>query len=663
MLREALPEPSSGDAAGLLHSERVEPVEENASETSGEAPIEAEAPRAQRWAVRAGSVLGGLTLGLVVSFGVETALARGEVLRGVVVGDVALGGLDESAARARLEKRRSELAVAPLVLVLGDEKVTTSGRDLGLGVDVDAGLRAAMNAGRDGSIFSRFGGWCARLFRATHVVMPARAEARFTDALHAVTAPHLELPIVPSIGFDGELHAVYPKEGRVIDEPELRRSWSARLDAPSNEPITVPLIVRAPELSRADVDAALEKARALIAGPITLVTEDGAHEAKLSPTTLGDALTSEVKSGPPRLELGLAKERLDKALRALRVAAEKPALPARFAVDARQAITVLPSERGLRLDDDALLAAIWSASSTKDRRGVLALRVEEPSGLTVEEAEGLGIDGLVAQFVTHHACCEARVKNIHSVAAQMHGVVLRPGETFSLNQFLGPRTNEGGYFEAPTIVRGKMKATAGGGISQFATTLFNAVLNGGYEIVQRQPHSFYFPRYPEGHEATVSFPSPDLSFKNDTKFGLLIQTSYGPTFIRVLLYGNNEGRRVERKISSRYALTEPPLEYEPNLELKPDETHLVTRGQTGWSLVATRVIHYADGTKSEQKREVVYQPRPQVVEVHPCVIPQGMKGHTGEKCPEPEEPTEDEAGAEGAHEAESDADSRETESE
>jgi len=139
---------------------------------------------------------------------------------------------------------------------------------------------------------------------------------------------------------------------------------------------------------------------------------------------------------------------------------------------------------------------------------------------------------------------------------------------------------------------------------------------------------------------------PDLIFRNDTRNGLLIKTQYGPKFIRVLLYGDNEGRRVERRVSKRYDIVEPPIEYEPNPQLAPDRQNRKVRGHAGWSITATRIIHYPDGTTAEQSRRVTYKPRPDVVEVHPCNIPKGYKGYTGEKCPEPEveeseEPTGD----------------------
>jgi hypothetical protein len=136
-----------------------------------------------------------------------------------------------------------------------------------------------------------------------------------------------------------------------------------------------------------------------------------------------------------------------------------------------------------------------------------------------------------------------------------------------------------------------------------------------------------------GHEATLSFPKPDLIFRNDTQFGLLIKAQCAKTSIRITLYGDNEGRKVERKLSHAFDFTDPKVDYVPNDKLKPDENDELERGSRGFSVIVTRVLTQADGTKTEEARKVVYKPREAVVAVHPCNIPKEDEDHTGEECP------------------------------
>jgi vancomycin resistance protein YoaR len=214
---------------------------------------------------------------------------------------------------------------------------------------------------------------------------------------------------------------------------------------------------------------------------------------------------------------------------------------------------------------------------------------------------------------------------------------VRPGETVSVNALVGPRTLKTGFVPAPTIEEGEIVDSIGGGISQFATTLFNALFHGGYEIVERQPHTYWFPRYPMGHEATLSWPKPDIIFKNDTAAGMVFKTSYSGTSVTVKIYGDNGGRKVRAEVSGRQNVMEPSVEILPNPKVSPDEEKIKEPGSVGWSVIVSRILTFPDKSTREDRRRVTYKPRTKRIEVHPCRIPKGDKGYTGERCPEPED--------------------------
>ena len=88
---------------------------------------------------------------------------------------------------------------------------------------------------------------------------------------------------------------------------------------------------------------------------------------------------------------------------------------------------------------------------------------------------------------------------------------------------MGERTAANGFIEGYIIKGGKFKKELGGGVSQSATTTFNAMFFAGLKDIQHQPHTLYIDRYPAGREATVAWPSLDLKFQNDTKYGVLVQ--------------------------------------------------------------------------------------------------------------------------------------------
>ncbi len=180
------------------------------------------------------------------------------------------------------------------------------------------------------------------------------------------------------------------------------------------------------------------------------------------------------------------------------------------------------------LIEEALLAGIEGPLALPSRPAVSR---EEQAHL-----EALGIVELVGTFTTKHACCQGRVENIHLFADLMRGAMVEPGESLSLNGHVGRRTEEKGFVEGGFIEKGVLVDDIGGGVSQFATTIFNALIRAGMTIDEYQTHSLYLSRYPFGLDPTISYPKPDLKFTNPTPYGLLIWPTYTDTSITVELY-------------------------------------------------------------------------------------------------------------------------------
>jgi vancomycin resistance protein YoaR len=124
----------------------------------------------------------------------------------------------------------------------------------------------------------------------------------------------------------------------------------------------------------------------------------------------------------------------------------------------------------------------------------------------------------------------------------VRGAVIPPGGTFSVNERVGQRTTDNGFVEAGAISNGQHVSEVGGGVSQFATTTFNAAYFAGLDIVESQAHSEYFDRYPRGREATMGYPNPDLVIENNTPYGVLIWTSYTDTSLTVTMYSTPYAR-------------------------------------------------------------------------------------------------------------------------
>ncbi|MDF3070256.1 MAG: Vancomycin B-type resistance protein VanW, partial [Polyangiaceae bacterium] len=443
----------------------------------------------------------------------------------------------------------------------------------------------------------------------------------------------------------GVARALPPRAGRAISVNEARKAVE---DAIAHGRVQAPVVLQAvsvtPEVAAGSLERALAQAERALSRRVVL--ESGSRRIELEPAELGALLASHVVADEPTLSIDMGK--LDAWLAPRRASLEAPARDATFEVSAQDEVKVVPGASGVKLSTEAVSQALWVAAQSDSHHAELPLQHEPLPSRTTEQAEMLGIRRLVGAFTTRHPCCQPRVDNIHRIAALVDGLIVEPGQQVSVNAIVGPRTLKNGFVLAPSIEDGEMVDTIGGGVSQFATTLFNALFRAGFEIIERKPHTYWFPRYPMGIEATLSWPHPDIVFKNDTSAGLLVKTSFTDKSITVKLYGDVGGRRVVTKVSDRRDIVQPAVELLPNRAVPPDEEKVKEGGMIGWSVLVERSVTFADGSKREDKRKVTYKPKPRRVDVHPCRIPKGEPGASGEPCPEPEPEPEEEPAAEPA---------------
>jgi vancomycin resistance protein YoaR len=195
----------------------------------------------------------------------------------------------------------------------------------------------------------------------------------------------------------------------------------------------------------------------------------------------------------------------------------------------------------------------------------------------------------VSTFTTNHPAGQPRVTNIHRAADLIDDTVVEPGQVFSLNETVGPRTEARGFVRAP-VFYGEFTEDVGGGVSQLATTVFNAVFFGGYEDVYHKPHSIYFSRYPMGREATVNYPNLDLKFRNDSSHGVLVRAHYTDTSITVSFYGDKEGKVVRAEGPNVLAVRPPATTFLDWPLLPLGEEEELEAGYAGYDVEVFRVI-------------------------------------------------------------------------
>ncbi|NPU99246.1 MAG: VanW family protein [Candidatus Omnitrophica bacterium] len=181
-----------------------------------------------------------------------------------------------------------------------------------------------------------------------------------------------------------------------------------------------------------------------------------------------------------------------------------------------------------------------------------------------------------------------RIQNIRAAVEKISGRVLQPGESFSYNQTVGPRTRATGFLPAPAIVHEALRPVIGGGICQVSSTLFNAVLLSDLTILERHRHYTPVNYLPLGMDATISWGTKDFRFKNNSPGSIQIIGRVSDSTLTFQIYGEQplpEELRLETEIVESPS-PHPEEESEPAIEIKLYRVRL-KEGKT----IARQLIH------------------------------------------------------------------------
>jgi vancomycin resistance protein YoaR len=535
---------------------------------------------------------------LALLYVADVAMASGKVPRGTRVLGVPIGGKSRADAKRVLAARLHPPATMGVALPGSKETYTFDPAAVGLRVDLDRTVDQARAAGL--SPLAR-----VRAVFGTNDVSPVATvdDGRLRDALARWAKKVDRNPREGSVRFDGTTPVpVLPHDGRTVD---VARTAAAVVAAYPTASGAAAFIETEPvKTTEADVTHAVAAiAQPAVAAPVSLSTSKDA--VTMTPAQIAAVLR--IDTDPDgRITPKLNEKRLDEILLDTLKPVETPATNAQFVVGKGAKITVTPSKKGTKVDRAALAGALLPVLAQPAPRNIPLTIVASDPKITTALAKTLGVKEKVGEFTTYHPCCRARVQNIHVIADIVDGAVVLPGETFSLNGFVGERDRGRGFVEAPMILNGKFVPAVGGGVSQFATTMFNAVFFGGFEDVQHKPHSYYISRYPPGREATVSSPQPDLRWRNDSKYGVLVTTSYTGRSITVTFWSTKR-YDVESVTGERYRFRSVYTQYDSS------PTCESTSGVPGFDIDVWRVFKVGGKEVRREKFHTRYLPEPRFV--------------------------------------------------
>lgn len=562
-------------------------------------------------------VIAGLVVVLVVGL-VVLRSSRSGVLPGTTLAGTDVGGMDRDELEETVDRLASDRTGGIITVELGDRSRSATNATVGYAVDRAATVEQVWRRGRQLNPISAVADHLRASFGAISSGLVTEVDDAQVEAWARSLADALTVaPTEGTVRFAGaEVRRRDPEPGERLAVASLQEQAREAFTTAGDDTLDVATDEIAPRTTSADIDRLERRATRLVSGPVTLARGDASLE--LDPEAIGRLYRVQrtpTDDGGLALELVVRRRRLRELL--------DDSVRGRFEVEPRDAAVVLTSSgpqvrngrRGFTLNVGKVAERLDELARGEDddaRTGLMPGDRVAPDRTTTDARE-LRITEKVSSFTTNHDCCQGRVTNIHRFADIMDGVLIEPGETFSLNGHVGPRTAAKGFVAGGAIQQGEYVDELGGGVSQFATTFFNAAYFGGYDIVEHKPHSYYISRYPVGRESTINYPTVDVKIRNNSPYGLLVDTSYSSTSITVTFWGRTWAE-VSSSTGTPHNHTSPQTQYRDNPDLPKGTERVIQSGGNGFDIVVTRRLNYLEGGSETEEFFTRYLAEPRIIE-------------------------------------------------
>ena len=515
---------------------------------------------------------------------------RGLKIESAAIPDLSIdiGAMGEDGVIAVVVELAERFQQTPVEIATPSQTLTVTAAEVGLAVDVDATVAAIMEleSGTGNPV-----GWTASFFESS------RSELLLTLSSEASQIAKLEAelhraPVDPHIVLENGIFQVAPGvPGEVANlTPSLPRLLEAanRGDDPLRVEADVQLI--APEQGEETMAQTVDWINQRTSQGILVTVEEVTK--RVQPAQLRSWVT--LHSEGDRWSYGIDQQRVNDDLAELFV--EVATVASEPVLTVQDDVPVLVSEVPAFICCQ-LSAAQMVLESLDSAQPAVALELRESDEINDQSwLIERGIVELTGRFTTNYQPGQTRVVNIHRIAELIQGAVVYPGETFSVNEYVGERTEEKGFVSGGVINLGVYTKDVGGGISQFITTLFTAAFNAGMEFPTYQSHSLDIPRYRDGVDATISWPAPDFQFRNPNPYAVLLWPTVTDNSVTVSLY------------STAHAEVEWTARYDT-------PRNFCTRRTT------ERSRTYSDGTVLRDSVTALYQPREGVNCDGVCISP------------------------------------------
>ena len=564
----------------------------------------------------------------------------GSIYPGVTAGGVEVGGLRPVEAATILQEKLDYPQTGNILLFDDQQSWQFTPSELGLFLDPGATASRAFEVGRQGGIFQRLESLFNTPYYGKAVSPVFIYDQRLAVEKLKTLAKSIDRPMVEaSLKIEGT--TVSTTAGQVGRHVDISATLALLGDQMKNfQDGAVKLVVVEEKPTFTDLTKPAETARQILSEPLRLTLPEGQSDQAgpwvIEPAELVGMLSMGPQATPQGTEyqVQLKDDALIAYLAQLAPGLQKTAQNARFLFndETHQLEVIQPAVIGRALNVNDSLNAVREKMKANQHTVPLSFTFTDPVITDNKTGEDLGIRELVhAETSYFYGSSTERVQNIQAAASKFHGVMVAPGETFSMASTMGDVSLDNGYAEAVIIYGGRSIKGVGGGVCQVSTTLFRAAFFTGFPVVERYPHAYRVYYYEKiagnqlneklaGLDATVYVPMVDFKFTNNTPYWLLMETYVVPENASITwkFYSTSDGRTVDWDTTGPVNIVDAPKPaYKENEEFQQGEVRQVDWAADGADVSVTRRVNRNGALLFEDTFNTHYEPWQAIYEYGP----------------------------------------------
>lgn len=571
-----------------------------------------------------------LVFALAAIFFIFNFKYENKILPHAYIGETNFGGLDRLQAKEKILQLISQQDQAQLAFFWQDKDYQQSLTNLELAYNSDETLAKLLAVGRSGTLKKVLQETFRSIFtRNTLSASYTLNETKLNDFLKTIALDVDKIEKDATIEIHGLEPMVVSEEiGQKFPLAENKKIVEDHLGSFRFGAIMPFVIVKVyPKIDLATAKKALGETQELLSRQLVLEAANGKtfqiypkdvagfleFVARLNSGVLASSEAKEIVN-PYRLSPEISPTKVYPFVEQISAEVYQEPRDSQFRASDGRVVAFQLAQTGYELDKEKAVNAIIEGLKSDQKSLDLPVKVTEPK-IFDDDPEKLGLKEIVGEGTTNFSGSpENRRHNIAVGAKTFDGVLIKPGEEFSMLKYLGPVEASTGYLPELVIKEDRTIPEYGGGLCQVSTTMFRAALNTGLKITERQNHSYRVRYYepPVGMDATIYIPKPDLKFVNDFSSYLLIQAVIGDDDLTFRFYGTKDGRRSETTEPYVYDVTgsgEPIYTESP--DLAPGEIKRIETAHPGSKATFTYRVYDALGKlTNEQVFQSSYTPWP-----------------------------------------------------